>query len=349
VAKIDSVYDFTDKALVELKSWLEPWFKTREGCECVPSAPSGDTIDAVLGGLTPAGIWKLNESSGHVAHDSSGNGVDMSTSSPELDPLWGAPAGPPGTQAADFQNGTSGIGATASRESRTWAALSGDFTAGIFINRNSTLTTQVMGQGNPGRAGGTGWMLAVYSGSTGGADTNRPYVQAAGLGYASANNPLTASTWAMIAVSKSGTAWTLNVNGLSQTATLSGSYTSSSSVLWIGHDGGLGGNTISTPAQFVGSYAFLIPSALTGAQLLEIYNSAALPAGANIGKALIATGLGGTYWDFASSGSGTTANRPTLTANGGALFVGTGYFDTTLGKPIWWNGTVWKDATGTTV
>ena len=25
------------------------------------------------------------------------------------------------------------------------------------------------------------------------------------------------------------------------------------------------------------------------------------------------------------------------------------YFDTTLGKPIWWNGSAWKDATGTTV
>lgn len=28
---------------------------------------------------------------------------------------------------------------------------------------------------------------------------------------------------------------------------------------------------------------------------------------------------------------------------------GTYYFDTTLGKPIWWNGTVWIDATGATV
>lgn len=41
--------------------------------------------------------------------------------------------------------------------------------------------------------------------------------------------------------------------------------------------------------------------------------------------------------------SGTTANRPT-TVN-----IGYSYFDTTLGKPIWWKGTVWVDATGTTV
>ena len=44
------------------------------------------------------------------------------------------------------------------------------------------------------------------------------------------------------------------------------------------------------------------------------------------------------------STSGTTANRPTI-----GLLTGLMYFDSTLGKPIWWNGTVWKDAAGTTV
>jgi hypothetical protein len=42
--------------------------------------------------------------------------------------------------------------------------------------------------------------------------------------------------------------------------------------------------------------------------------------------------------------SGTTANRPTA-----GLQVGQFYFDTTLGIPIWYNGTVWKNASGTTV
>lgn len=43
------------------------------------------------------------------------------------------------------------------------------------------------------------------------------------------------------------------------------------------------------------------------------------------------------------STSGTTASRPV------ASNVGDFYFDITIGKPIWWNGSVWKDATGTTV
>jgi hypothetical protein len=47
-------------------------------------------------------------------------------------------------------------------------------------------------------------------------------------------------------------------------------------------------------------------------------------------------------------GRGTTANRPTLTTDD----IGAAYIDTTLtvpGKPIWWNGGGWVDATGALV
>jgi hypothetical protein len=42
--------------------------------------------------------------------------------------------------------------------------------------------------------------------------------------------------------------------------------------------------------------------------------------------------------------SGTTANRPTI-----KLQVGQYFFDTTIGRPIWWNGTNWINASGTVV
>lgn len=45
---------------------------------------------------------------------------------------------------------------------------------------------------------------------------------------------------------------------------------------------------------------------------------------------------------------GTTANRPISVAQL-PLAIGQTYYDTTLGIPIWWNGTVWKNASGTTV
>lgn len=47
--------------------------------------------------------------------------------------------------------------------------------------------------------------------------------------------------------------------------------------------------------------------------------------------------------DNLDNASGTTAGRPTVTS------IGFQYFDTTLGIPIFWNGTVWKNASGATV
>ena len=68
----------------------------------------------------------------------------------------------------------------------------------------------------------------------------------------------------------------------------------------------------------------------------------------------IATGARATqdWFNFAVSvsrfvnsfGSGVTASRPTK-----LLFVGRRYFDTTLGKPVWYDGTNWVDATGASV
>lgn len=42
--------------------------------------------------------------------------------------------------------------------------------------------------------------------------------------------------------------------------------------------------------------------------------------------------------------TGTTAERPTE-----SLLIGQYYYDTTLSKPIWWNGTAWTDGMGTVV
>ena len=46
--------------------------------------------------------------------------------------------------------------------------------------------------------------------------------------------------------------------------------------------------------------------------------------------------------------SGTTAQRP-LQSVQAPLPIGQYYYDTTLDRPIFWNGTVWKKADGTTV
>ena len=48
--------------------------------------------------------------------------------------------------------------------------------------------------------------------------------------------------------------------------------------------------------------------------------------------------------EYNSYRDGITSVRPTL-----YRYVGLQYFDTTLGYPIWWDGSVWKNSTGVTV
>ena len=47
--------------------------------------------------------------------------------------------------------------------------------------------------------------------------------------------------------------------------------------------------------------------------------------------------------DRVNAGAGATASRPTGPA------AGTQYFDTTIGRPIWWDGGKWINASGGTV
>ena len=47
---------------------------------------------------------------------------------------------------------------------------------------------------------------------------------------------------------------------------------------------------------------------------------------------------------FASQQSGTTAQRPTS-----QLWTGRVFFDTSLGIPIWYDGSAWVDSTGASV
>ena len=50
-------------------------------------------------------------------------------------------------------------------------------------------------------------------------------------------------------------------------------------------------------------------------------------------------------WSCLWQGSGDSTSRPSNTNK----FIGMQYFDTTLNKPIWWNGTNWIDANGTSI
>ena len=57
------------------------------------------------------------------------------------------------------------------------------------------------------------------------------------------------------------------------------------------------------------------------------------------------TSLGPTVWEdcMGTNAKGNTAGRPS------SPYIGQFYYDTTVTKPIWWNGDNWKDGTGSTV
>lgn len=269
----------------------------------LPDAPGGDTIDAIIMGLAPSGWWKLNESTGIVAADSSGNGVDLTADTGP--PVWAQPAGPPGTQTANFETGTAFYpppSGTLARVARAWAAQTGSFTAGLWVKRNNTTFSNVMGQGNPSRSGGNGWTIQIYNPSTTPANSILFALVNSGSGGGSvlSINPFGAGVWAFVAGTYDATAHVakLYVNGLLQGTSSTFTFAMSANPLWIGHDAGLGGNAYQGCFCTL-SYAFLMPTALSGTNLLNIYNSAAFPGGADAGKALLATGLGSTYWDYA--------------------------------------------------
>ena len=69
------------------------------------------------------------------------------------------------------------------------------------------------------------------------------------------------------------------------------------------------------------------------------------PAGTNdVYKRRVQSGVWTAWERINGVKAGATGSRPTQN-----LVAGYSYFDTTLNKPIWHNGTGWVDATGATV
>ncbi len=97
------------------------------------SSGSGSLLDRITG-HSPNAFWKLNESSGNIAHDSSGNGYDLTISGAKVAPTWGQAAGPPGETSAGWLPATN-QGVTLA----SYPSLSGgDFTAVGWAYYNNT-------------------------------------------------------------------------------------------------------------------------------------------------------------------------------------------------------------------
>jgi hypothetical protein len=258
----------------------------------------GPGLDDTILSLGVDAFWKLDESTGTIAHDSSGNAhhLDSGTDTP----VWGSAAGPPGTLTPQFSSGdkfgASGVLAHYSPD------LSGDFTAAGWILTDGPVSTGSDALMSQGATSSAGWSLGVEGASLGAHSRLLLAVgDSGGAHQLEGDNPLTNSTWYHCGVTHAGSLWTLYVDGLGQTATFSGAYTAIASELILGTFG-VGGRL---------SYVTLFGRALSGAEMFDLYNLA-------ITGGLVADGF-----VFTSDGSGHAKWREVVGGTAIAVTVNT--------------------------
>lgn len=98
--------------------------------------------------------------------------------------------------------------------------------------------------------------------------------------------------------------------------------------------------TVLTSHQSLSSYAHLESPTFTG-----VPKAPTAAAGTNDTQIATTAFVNTAISNSTSTKINSGTSRPTLTA----VDIGYVFLDTTLGKPIWWNGSAWIDATGATV
>lgn len=322
----DSLYDVTPKFLGELEAWLtqNQFVKKNDpaaggydtvqdegialtkrkildfvgggvtatddstGFRTLVTIPTVGTpnLNGVIHGLAPDAWWKLDESSGIIAHDSSGNGWDASLQTGGyVAPTWAQATGPPGTQTAKFVAGTS-TGAPGSQvRNGSFPACTTDFSAAIWVKVPVLGTRQLIGQFDPLTTHHAGWsiemdgvgqiILLIGNTSTG------PSTIVADVTYA-------VNTWYLVGITRISGVFRMYVNGALQSNTSSAAYTSHNGI-WLGTDpnGGLRFESIDVFLSYGMAWG---SRGLSGAEMLSIYNGA-FPFAAN--TVLINDGSGG--------------------------------------------------------
>lgn len=267
------------------------------GPDPIPGLPNpfGDTVADIILGLDPVGFWKLNELSGTIAHDSSGNGNDMDTAGGFSPPTWGQTAGPPGDVVAFWPD--PGVGADTYRESCTLAAKTNNFSSGIWAKLDSSAPAninEILGQGQPSHTQ-PGWGLAMYwDGGSGGAEFRLKVSDGAVVDTVLGNGPPVLDTWYLLGVTRDSGTWKLYLDGLLQTDNSTQSPSSGSTDTWIGSDAFPGHTSYARKVYM--SYAFITDTVLSSVQWLEIYNTGVLGGAVEADEVWTAQGDGTAAW-----------------------------------------------------
>lgn len=227
------------------------------------TAPATTMADLILA-TGPAAFWKLNEVTGNIAADSSGNSHHMtSVGYTTFPPTWGQAAGPPGETSAlwPIPAGVDTYG-----EHVTMTAFTNNFTAGIWVKALSgfgAVQGELLGQGTPHHVSGssTGWDLFV--------STSAGFFVDFGNGSNIVSNAAPSlDTWYFLAVVRDAGTFKMYVNGVQQIATSGTSPGVGSTATWIGNDMFAAHGSYAQNIDL--SYAFITPSVVSAADLLAI-------------------------------------------------------------------------------
>ncbi len=256
---------------------------------CVPDiGPS--VSDLILANSCLSAFWKLNESSGTVAADSSGNGFDL-TSSGLIAPTWGnASIVSPDTSAGFVTQGSpppQGLARTSFPN-----LASADFTALIFGRRNGTNFDALIGQGTGVYSGGNGWGLGIEAFNAG--LHNRLTV------FKDVSNPLEASvTWlngethmGAVVFQVATNTWTLYQDGVDVGSEVD-SFTGHTGI-WLG-----AADPSATTEQMDGDLAYgaIFTRALAPGELANFW-ALFSTGGSSSGYVWTADGAGGASWQL---------------------------------------------------
>lgn len=233
----------------------------------LPGFPAGDVADKILQ-AGPAAFWKLDETTGIIAHDSSGNGHDLTAdaSAGYTPPMWGQGAGPSGDTTAKWVDNTSRV---SSPTGSPMGDFTDNFTAAVFVNvhTNPLFAGELIGQGTAAHSQ-PGWAIGAYGL---GDATLEKFAVRVSTNALYADNPFTLDTWYFVAVVRDSGIWKLYVDGLLQAATITDSPgTGYGNNTWLGNDAyTFSGHTLCLQDALL-SYAFIVDRAMSGEELLSI-------------------------------------------------------------------------------
>lgn len=258
---------------------------------CVPGG--GPTLaDTILGLANLDAFWKLNETSGTVAADSSGNGFDLDVypvPPGSTAPTWGQTAGPPGETSALWN------GSDVGEVRDPFTAFTANFSVFGWLYRNpGGAFSALAGEGASTQA--NSWSLNIVNSSAGGGNANKIAAYIGTTPFYS-NAAILDSTWYMVALTRGASTWKMYLNGAVQTSMPTTSPGVVPTTFWLGNDG----NGVSNRYFVNGlmSYWGLVARELTAVEILTLYDTAGIADAAGNGMVLTNPGFGGTpYWAF---------------------------------------------------